>query len=157
VSVVPANDDLGTDTASAVLVLLTVFGVAALAAFLIAYVVLSACLMPFFRKVGVAPGLAWVPVVNLWKWLEVGGLPGAIALLTLVPWLGLITAVFIWIGMYRTGIAFGKDAGWLVLGIVVPFVWCLLLARPSEVYRPELLAAVGKPLPRAGFGALPRG
>ncbi len=153
---VSAGDDLGNDTASAVLVLFGVFGVAAAVVALIAYVVLAACLMPFFRKVGVAPGLAWVPVVNLWKWLEVGGFPGAIALLALVPWLGIVPAAFIWVGMHRIGIAFGKDAGWVALGVLVPFVWCLLLARPSETYRPELLAAAGKPLPRAGYGALVR-
>ena len=84
-----------------------------------------------------------------------GGQPGALSLLVLVPYAGIVTSVFLAIGMYRSGIAFRKDASWVVLGIFLPWVWLFLLGRQSEVYQPELITAAGYPPPRAGFGSVP--
>ena len=120
------------------------------------YVVTAIALMQFFRKVGVEPWIAWVPFYNTWKWLEVGGQPGWIALLSLIPYGSIATVVFLAIGMYRTGIAFRKDSSWVVLGIFLPFVWCFLLARDVEVYDPRLIVAAGYPPPLAGTGSAPR-
>jgi hypothetical protein len=117
------------------------------------YVLMAVSLSSLFRKVGVESWIAWVPVYNLWKWLEVGGQQGWLALFSLLPYGGIVSGVFLWIGMYRTGIAFGKTGGFLVLGILLPFVWAFILGGPREVYRPELIAAAGYPPPRAGFGS----
>ncbi|CAN5321165.1 hypothetical protein BH11ACT4_BH11ACT4_22960 [soil metagenome] len=117
------------------------------------YVVMALALSQFFAKVGVEPWIAWVPFYNTWKWLEVGGQQGWLSLLALVPYAGIVTSVFLYIGMYRTGIAFRKDSAYLVLGIFLPFVWCFLLARDSEVYRPELISQAGYPPPLAGYGS----
>jgi hypothetical protein len=122
--------------------------------FLIAYyVVLAIALMSFFRKVGVEPWIAWVPIYNNWKWLEVGGQQGWLALLALIPYGGVVSAVFLYIGMYRTGRAFGKDGAFLVLGIFLPFVWAFILGGAKEVYRPETFASYGWPPPLAGYGS----
>ena len=48
------------------------------------YVLVALALSSFFRKVGVEPWIAWVPVYNYWKWLEVGGFRGWLALLAFV-------------------------------------------------------------------------
>ncbi len=117
------------------------------------YVVLSISLMSFFRKVGVKPWIAWVPIYNTWVRLEIGGQPGWISLLSLVSPGGIITAVFLYIGMYRTGFAFRKDGTFLVLGIFLPFVWAFMLGGRDSVYEPELITALGYPPPLAGFGA----
>lgn len=119
------------------------------------YVLMSVALMSFFRKVGVSPGIAWVPYYNYWKWLEVGGFPGWYALLALTGVGAYVTLVFLYIGMYRTGLAFGKSGSFVVLGIFLPFVWAFMLGGRTEVYRPETLAAHGYPPPLAGFGAVP--
>ena len=119
------------------------------------YVVMSITLMMFFRKVGVSPGIAWVPYYNYWKWLEVGGQPGWYSLLTLTGIGAYVTLVFLYIGMYRTGLAFGKSGSFVVLGIFLPFVWAYILGRREEVYRPETFAQLGFPPPLAGFGAVP--
>ncbi len=121
----------------------------------LSYVVLGLTLSRFFQKVGVEPWIAWVPFYNQWKWLEVGGQPGWIALLSLVPYGSYATIVFLAIGNYRTGIAFRKDSSWVVLSIFLPWVWCYLLGRDSESYDPQLIAAAGYPPPLAGFGAAP--
>jgi hypothetical protein len=124
-----------------------------LAIAVVSYVLLGLTLSRFFRKVGVEPWIAWVPYYNHWKWLEVGGHQGWIALLSLVPYGSYVTLVFLAIGNYRTGIAFGKDGSWVVLGIFLPWVWCYLLGRDTEVYEPQRITAAGYPPPLAGFGA----
>ena len=119
------------------------------------YVVMALALSRFFAKVGVEPWIAWVPFYSTWKWLEVGGFAGWIALLALIPYGGIVTSVFLYIGMYRSGIAFRKESSWVVLGIFLPFVWAYLLSRPEEKYDPELIVQAGFPRPLAGFGSAP--
>ncbi|HEY2557833.1 MAG TPA: hypothetical protein VGI08_12055 [Diaminobutyricibacter sp.] len=52
------------------------------------------------------------------------------------------------------GIAFGKDAGMLVLGVFLPFVWAFMPGA-SEVYQPQRLARHGDPPPLEGYGSGP--
>jgi hypothetical protein len=134
-----------------------IYAVVIIVALLVNYVLYGVALTLFFRKVGVEEWIAWVPYYRYWKWLEVGGQNGAFALFGLIPYGAYATLVFLYIGMWRTGRAFGKDAGMLVLGIFLPFVWLFILASRTEVYHPEWLAAYGYPPPRAGFGSVPAG
>jgi Family of unknown function (DUF5684) len=136
--------------------LIAIYLVAIFVAFLVLvafYVVMAIALSRFFAKVGVEPWIGWVPIYGYWKWLEVGGQVGALSLLFLVPYANIVASVFLYIGMYRTGIAFRKDAAFLVLGIFLPFVWCFMLASQAEVYRPELIKQAGYPPPLAGYGS----
>lgn len=119
------------------------------------YVVNACALMKLFRKVGVPPWIGWVPYYNTWTVLELGGQPGPIALLSLAPYGGYVVLVFLAIAHHRTGIAFRKDTGWVVLALFLPFVWAFLLGRDEEVYRPELITAAGYQPPKVGFGAPP--
>jgi hypothetical protein len=147
------------DSGAAIGFLVLIYGIvfgAILLGLLINYVLYGIALSMFFRKVGVESWIAWVPYYRYWKWLEVGGFQGAYALFGIIPYGGIATSVFLYIGMWHTGKAFGKDAGMLVLGIFLPFVWLFVLASEHEVYRPELIAAAGYPPPRAGFGSIPR-
>lgn len=151
--------DYGTSTAGAAaiagLIALYVILLGAALIFWIAwYVVTAFAFMSFFRKVGVKPWIGWVPFYNRWVWLEVGGQQGWLALLSLVPYGGIVAAVFLAIGTYRTGFAFRKDGAWVVLGIFLPFVWLFLLGRQEEVYDPSLIVAHGYPLPLAGYGSV---
>src|SRR5580704_9105672 len=74
------------------------------------YVLYGIALSMFFRKVGVEPWIGWVPYYRYWKWLEVGGQQGAFSLFSLIPYGAYATTVFVCIGMWHTGKAFGKDA-----------------------------------------------
>lgn len=122
--------------------------------FLLAYyVVLAIGLSRFFAKVGVEPWIGWVPIYNYWKWLEVGGQSGALALLFLVPYANIVGSVFLCIGMHRTGIAFRKDTAFLILGIFLPIVWVFLVSGAAENYEPELIGKAGYPPPLAGYGS----
>jgi len=150
----PDPNDLGNDTAAGVLVILIAYAVVIGVILLINYLLTAITLTMFFRKVGVTPGLAWVPIYNYWKWLEVGSQPGPIALLVLVPGVAIVTRIFLILGMHRSDIAFGKGTEWIVLGIFLPWLWCILLSQPAEQYHPERLTAAGYPPPRAGIGSV---
>ena len=119
------------------------------------YVLTALSLSSLFRKVGVEPWAAWVPIYQYWKLLEVGGYQGWFSLLLLVPGANYVALVFIYIGMYRTGIAFRKDGAFLVLGIFLPFVWAFILGGKTTVYEPQLITAAGYPPPIAGYGSVP--
>jgi hypothetical protein len=120
-----------------------------------AYVVNAIANMQLFRKVGMEPWAAWVPVYSTWRSLELGGQQGWLALLVFVPFGSYVTLVFNYIGQYRTSVAFGKDGSWVVLAIFLPFVWSFMLARQSETYRPETFIERGWPGPFQGYGARP--
>lgn len=145
---------LGNDTAAGVWVIVIAYAIFFGVILVIGYVLTGITLSMFFRKVGVSRGIAWVPIYNHWKWLDVGGQHGALALLSLIPYGGIVTTIFLAIGMYRIDIAFRKDSSWVVLGIFLPWLWCILLARREEVYEPALLTAYGYPPPLAGYGAV---
>jgi hypothetical protein len=150
------TDPIGNDTAAGVWVIIVAYAVFIGVILLISYLLMAITLSLFFRKVGVDRWIAWVPIYNTWRWLEVGGQSGGFALLSLVPYGGIVTTVFLAIGMHRTGVAFRKDSAWVVLGLFLPWLWCILLSRPEERYDPALLAASGYPPPRAGIGAVAR-
>jgi hypothetical protein len=119
------------------------------------YVLYSIALSMFFRKVGVEPWIGWVPFYAQWKWLEVGGHPGWLSLLQIVPYGNIVYVVFQYIGMWRSNIAFGRETGIFVLGIFFPFVWLFVMASRDSVYRPELITQAGYGPPLAGYGARP--
>ncbi len=119
------------------------------------YVVWSLALMSLFRKVGIPIWKAWVPYVQTWTLLRLGGQNGNWLWMMFVPYGSIVTSVFRIIGMHRIGIAFGKDAGMLVLGIFLPFVWAFMLGSNNEVYQPQLLAWHGYPPPLEGYGSVP--
>lgn len=149
-------DPIGNDTAAGVWVIILAYGVFIGVVLLFSYLLTAITLMFFFRKVGVAPGIAWIPIFNTWTWLRVGGQPGPIALLALTP-AAIVVRIFLALAMYRIDLAFRKDSAYVVLGIFFPWLWCILLAQKSETYEPALLAHYGYPPPLAGYGSADSG
>jgi hypothetical protein len=147
----------GDGGAVAVLTFFIIYGVIILASLLIGvayYVVTAFAFMSLYRKVGIKPWIAWVPYYNYWVWLELGGQRGWLALLSVVPYGGIVTLVFLGIGSYRTGIAFRRDGSYVVLALLLPFVWAFILGGRNSVYEPELITARGYPPPLAGRGSV---
>jgi hypothetical protein len=120
---------------------------------LIVYVLNGFAFMKLFRKVGVEPWAAWVPVFNIWRILELGGQPGWLAVILFVPYGSLVTVVFECIGAYKTGVAFRKGGEWVVLFYFLPFVWAWLLASDDLAYEPELITQRGYKPPLVGYGS----
>ena len=125
-------------------------------AFALAYVLQAIGYMQLFKRVGIEQHIAWIPVYNTWKFLEVGSQPGWIALLDLVPLGSYVRIVFVALAQHRVGISFGKDPAWVVLGIFLPWLWGIILGNGTDVYDPRRLQAFGYPPPYAGYGSVPR-
>jgi len=121
--------------------------------FVISYVLLAIPLAALFAKTGIPSWKAWVPFYSTFTWLRLGGQNGHWVWATLVPYGSIVTSVLLYIGMHRTGKAFGKEPGFLVLGIFLPWVWLFILGFGRDEYRPELIAAAGLGAPLEGHGA----
>jgi hypothetical protein len=135
-----------------VLVFLASFGIVLVVA-VISWVLIAIPLSALFRKTGIEPWKAWVPFYSTYTWLRLGGQNGNWVWLALIPYGGTVTGIINYIGMHRTGKAFGKENGFLVLGIFLPWVWLFILGYGHDEYRPELITAAGLPGPLEGYGA----
>lgn len=117
------------------------------------YVLTALCLMRIFKKAGVKPWIAWVPFYNNWKLLEIGGQQGFWAVLSIIPFVNIVSSVFMYIAMYHIGLKFGKEGYYVILAILVTPVWFILLAIDKEPWNDSL----GAPslAPEANHGPQP--
>jgi len=117
-----------------------------LAAFLIflygiiaaAYVITAIFLGKIFKKAGLASWPAWVPIYNSWKLLEIGGQQGFWAALSIIPYVNIVSAVFLYISMYHIGLKLGKSGVFVLWAIFLPFVWLIWLAVDKSVWNDTL-------------------
>ncbi|MDR1088049.1 MAG: DUF5684 domain-containing protein [Coriobacteriales bacterium] len=112
------------------------------------YVVCAIFYMKLFAKANVPAWKAWVPVVNSWKFLELGGYPGALCLLSLagfIPFIGwageIVALVFFCLAAYQIGLKLSKDGVWVVLYIFLSIVWLGIVALDRSTWNDSL----GKP------------
>jgi hypothetical protein len=98
------------------------------------YVVCAIFLGKIFAKAGVPSWIAWVPFYNNWKLLEIGGQQGFWAVLAILPIVGYVSAVFMYIAMYHIGKKLGKEGSFVVLGIFLPIVWFIWLGSDKSVW-----------------------
>jgi hypothetical protein len=97
----------------------------------ITYIIAAIFLGLIFKKAGVASWIAWVPVYNSWKLLEIGGQKGFWSLFSLAG-LSIITAIFIYISMYNIGLKFGKSGTFILLGIFFAPIWLIWIALDAS-------------------------
>jgi hypothetical protein len=108
----------------------------------IAYAITSFLLGRIFKKAGIEAWKAWVPVYNTWLTLELGGQKGYWAVLAFIPFVNLVSAIFIIIAMYHIGVKFGKDGAFVLLAIFLPLVWYIWLAFDESTWKgPRVEAA----------------
>jgi hypothetical protein len=141
----------------AVAIYLSVLGVTLLVTVIlvvVGYLLMALALSSLFARTGVEQWKAWVPVYNNWTLLRLSGQPGYWVLFSLVG-LGIVSSVFLCIGMYRIGIGFRKDGAFTVLGVFLAPVWAFMLGYGRQPWEPELLAYAGYDRPTVGFGAAP--
>lgn len=108
---------------------------------IITYVIFSWFLGRIFKKAGIPAWIAWVPFYSTWKLLELGGQQGFWAVLTIVPIVNWVSAVFMYIAMYHIGLKMGKPGWWVVLAIFVPYVWLGILAFDQSKWHGPKLAS----------------
>lgn len=107
----------------------------------IAYVIYAIFLSKIFKKAGVEGWIAWVPFYNTWKLLEIGGQPGYWAVLALIPFVNIVSAVFMYIAMYHIGKKLGKDGAFVLLAIFLPIVWIIWLAIDQSKWNDKASSA----------------
>lgn len=90
-----------------------------------------------FKKAGVEQWKAWVPVYNSWVLLELGGQAGWWAIVSLLPFVGIVGAVFQYIAMYQIGLRFGKEGWFVLLAIFLPVVWIAWLALDQSTWKTD--------------------
>ncbi len=102
---------------------------------LVSYIIVSIFLGMLFKKAGKEQWKAWVPVLNSWTFLELGGQKGWLSLFLLLAWIpligfvpALVFAVFMAIAAYKIGESLGKEGVFVLLYIFLPLVWVIWLA-----------------------------
>ena len=107
----------------------------------IAYVVGALLIGRIFKKADIKPWIAWVPIYNNYKLLEIGGQSGFWAILAVIPVVNIVSAVFMYIAMYNVSLKLGKDGSFVLWAIFLPIVWLIWLAVDKSVWN----NAVGAP------------
>ena len=104
----------------------------------VVYVIAAIFLGKIFKKAGLASWPAWVPIYNTWKLLEIGGQQGFWAAIAIIPYVNIVSAVFMYISMYHIGLKLGKSGAFLLLAIFLPLVWLIWLAVDKSVWNDSL-------------------
>lgn len=99
-----------------------------LVAIIVFYVVYALLLSRIFKKARVEEWVAWVPIYNNWKLLELGGQKGFWSILEIVPIINIVSVVFMYIAKYHVGKKLGKEDWFVLLAIFFPLIWFIWLA-----------------------------
>lgn len=102
---------------------------------LVAYVIGALLLGRIFKKAGVEPWKAWVPIYSLWITYELGDQKGYWAILWLVPFINIVAAIFYIIAQYHIGLKLGKSGAFVLLGIFFPVIWLAILAFDKSTWQ----------------------
>lgn len=129
------SDSYNSETALAISVTVMIFVILFSIA---AYVLNSIMLGKIFSKAGIESWKAWVPVYNNWIMLELGGQKGYWAIVMLIPFVGIIGAIFMYIAMYYISLGFGKESVFVLLAIFLPIVWLIWLAVDGSKWKPVI-------------------
>ncbi len=126
------------------------FLVTVLIASLIGYVISAIFLGMIFKKAGVEPWKAWVPIYNMWILLELGDQKGYWAVLSLIPVVNIVAVVFLIMAEYRIGLKLQKEGWFVILAIFLSPVWLIWLAVDKSTWegqKPTVATANGAPAP----------
>ncbi|MFZ2545175.1 MAG: DUF5684 domain-containing protein [Candidatus Saccharimonadales bacterium] len=111
---------------------------------IIFYAVSAFLLGRIFKKAGEPQWSAWVPIYNTWKLLEIGGQQGFWAILALLPFVNIISAVYMYIAMFKIGKNLGKEDWFILLAIFVPIIWMIWLAFDDSKWPTQEIAEKAK-------------
>lgn len=126
------ESNYSSEDAAAAVILGGMFLIFALMLAAVGYALYAFFLGRIFKKAGIDQWVAWVPFYNSWKMLEIGGQQGFWAVLTIIPFVNIVSAVFMYIAMYNIGLKLQKEGWFVVLAIFLPAVWVIWLAFDSS-------------------------
>ncbi|MDR2524551.1 MAG: DUF5684 domain-containing protein [Candidatus Nomurabacteria bacterium] len=111
-----------------------------------AYVLVSIFIMKLFKKAGVKPWIAWVPVYNQWKFLQIGGYPGGLVFLAVG---GVILYIIGMVLMFIGSLGAKQLMVFAILGVLfmcLTFVACVI----ATVFQCMAAYQIGKKLGKEG-------
>lgn len=98
----------------------------------IAYVLFALPLALVFKKTQVAPWWALIPILNVYGLLKVAGRPGWWLVLYLIPIVGFIVMVIVYIDLAKS---FDRGAGFAVGLVFLPIIFLAILGLNDDRYR----------------------
>lgn len=106
------------------------------------YIIFSVILGFVFKKAGRPLWAAFIPIYNTWVLFEISGKPGWYALVGLVPFVGgIISLVLYIIAMLELAKKFGKSPMFAVFGLIIfSFIGFIILAFDSSSYEGAVAA-----------------
>lgn len=126
--------------------LLALVAVVILVLSLISYIINSIFMGMIFKKASVEAWKAWVPVYNIWKFMQIGGQQGFWAVLMLIPVVNMVSLVFYYIAAYNIGLKLQKEGWFVLLAIFLPLVWLIWLALDKSTWQNGTTIAGGVPV-----------
>lgn len=112
---------------------------------LVSYAITAFLLGKVFQKAGVPQWAAWVPIYNNWKLLQLGNQQGFWAVLALIPFVNIISVIFLYIAMYHVGRKLGKEGWFVLIAIFLPIVWMIWLGFDDSRWPKEERPLSAKP------------
>ena len=94
---------------------------------LLSYAITAFLLGKVFQKAGVPQWAAWVPVYNTWNLLKMGNQQPFWAILAFIPFVNILSLIFLYIAMYHIGLKLHKEGWFVLLAIFLPIVWMIWL------------------------------
>ncbi len=109
------------------------------------FIILALCILQIvyqwklFTKAGKPGWASIVPIYNQYVLFEMVGLKGWYVFLGFIPFVGaVILMVFNYMAYYKLAICFGKDSGYGIGMIFLPFIFGMILAFGDTTYtKPE--------------------
>ena len=96
-----------------------------------------------FKKAGVKPWQSWVPYLNSWRLLQLGGQKGWWVLIAFIPIVGSIFfIVYYWFAQFHIGRALGKSDYFVLLAIFLSPIWFGILAFGGSTWAPKHVSLV---------------
>ncbi len=100
-------------------------------------VVMIVAMWKLFAKADKPGWAALIPFYNIWVLLEIVGRPGWWLLLMLIPGVNLIISIIVMVDLAK---AFGKETGFAIGLILLPFIFMLILAFGKAQYQKPVAA-----------------
>ncbi|MFW5713464.1 MAG: DUF5684 domain-containing protein [Brevefilum sp.] len=102
-----------------------------LAGFVVGIIMIIA-MWKLFSKAGKPGWASLIPIYNIWVLLEIVGRPGWWIILMLIPGVNFIIGIIVMIDLAKS---FGKETGFAIGLILLPFIFMLILAFGKAQYQ----------------------